>query len=83
VVSVVGTVFGEPDANQLAVSVDADVCVSSGNCASVAPEVFDQDEDTGAVILLEAHPGEGSMRAVLDAENLCPARAIAVHRART
>ena len=61
----------------MGVEVNRDACVGAGQCALVAPDVFDQDDD-GIVQLLESEP-EGSM---LDAANraarLCPARAIAV-----
>jgi ferredoxin len=64
----------------LHVAVDSDVCVSSGNCASIAPGVFDQDEEIGTVILLKSHVGPEEAQAVLTAENLCPSRAITVTR---
>src|SRR5258708_5212686 len=38
------------------VTVDQDICASSGNCVMNAPEVFDQRDDDGAVVLLKANP---------------------------
>jgi len=58
------------------VEVDTRRCASSGNCADVAPEVFTQDDETGVVVLLEAHPAPESTADVEQAESLCPARAI-------
>ena len=39
------------------VTVDQGKCVSVGNCVANAPDVFDQDEDDGSVILLLALSG--------------------------
>ena len=58
------------------VVVDRDKCCASGQCARVAPEVFDQSEDDGTVILLAAEPAEGQYAAVRQAAHLCPATAI-------
>lgn len=38
------------------VHADRAKCVSAGNCVAHAPEVFDQDEDDGSVILVDATP---------------------------
>lgn len=38
------------------VTVDQDVCASSGNCVMNAPEVFDQRDDDGVVVLLNPSP---------------------------
>jgi ferredoxin len=63
----------------LRVVVDNERCVSSGNCADIAPLVFTQDDDTGVVILLKEHPDDSLREAVLRAASLCPSQAIAVH----
>ncbi|MFC8850166.1 MULTISPECIES: ferredoxin [unclassified Micromonospora] len=58
------------------VAVDRGSCCGSGNCVVAAPEVFDQDDADGLVLLLrpEAPPeaADGVRRAVA----LCPAGAI-------
>jgi ferredoxin len=59
------------------VEVDQTRCAAVGRCAGIAPEVFDQREDDGVVILLDAAPPES--RQVREAALLCPAAAIAVH----
>ena len=33
------------------VHANRDTCISSGQCVATAPDVFDQDEDDGVVIL--------------------------------
>lgn len=60
------------------VSVDRASCASSGNCVMAAPEVFDQSEEDGTVVLLEAEPGNDLHADVRNAADGCPARAIAV-----
>lgn len=60
------------------VIVDADRCVAGGQCVMAAPDVFDQDEDTGTVVLLDRRPPPALRSAVLQAARLCPALAIKV-----
>jgi ferredoxin len=38
------------------VEVDVRKCVASGQCALIAPEVFDQRDDAGVVVLLDEQP---------------------------
>jgi ferredoxin len=58
------------------VSVEADKCVAAGHCVLAAPEVFDQDEDDGVVIVLDEEPAPEYHDAVQKAVQLCPAAAI-------
>jgi ferredoxin len=58
------------------VSVDVDRCCGAGTCVLLAPEVFDQREDDGIVMLLEREPGEELHSTVREAANVCPASAI-------
>ena len=60
------------------VSVDLDRCIGSGQCAVIAPEVFDQDARTGSVILLDAEPAATELPAVREAVATCPRVAIGV-----
>lgn len=57
---------------------DRDKCVSAGNCVAHAPEVFDQDEDDGSVLLLEEFPSPDQFDNVKQAAAACPAMAIHV-----
>lgn len=59
------------------VNVDTEACIGAGQCALVAPEVFDQDDD-GIVMLLNAAPSEREHPATRRAAALCPARVIVV-----
>ncbi|SEM46342.1 ferredoxin [Nonomuraea pusilla] len=58
------------------VTVDEEKCCGAGQCVLIAPEVFDQRDDDGIVILLEAEPGEEQHAAVREAAAVCPAAAI-------
>ncbi|MGW7422831.1 ferredoxin [Streptomyces sp. NPDC054813] len=58
------------------VIVDQNKCVASGQCVLSAPEVFDQREEDGIVVLLAATPPEGLADDVRQAAALCPAQAI-------
>lgn len=60
------------------VTVEHDKCVSAGNCAAHAPQVFDQDEDDGTVILLDANPSDDLAGPVREAAAACPAMAIRI-----
>jgi ferredoxin len=58
------------------VTVDQDKCVSSGQCALNATDVFDQRDDDGVVVLLNDHPGSEQAANVRNAAAACPALAI-------
>ena len=61
----------------MSVVVDPSACVGAGQCALVAPDVFDQDDD-GTVRVLESDPRGADLDAAIKAARLCPARAIAI-----
>jgi ferredoxin len=58
------------------VEVDTDKCCGAGTCVLVAPDVFDQGDDDGIVILLDATPAPELHAAVREAASVCPAAAI-------
>jgi ferredoxin len=58
------------------VTVDRDKCCGAGTCVLVAPDVFDQGEDDGIVILLNAEPPADLQATVREATRVCPAAAI-------
>jgi ferredoxin len=60
------------------VTVDQDRCCGAGQCALLAPEVFDQREDDGVVDLLDERPPERLRPVVREAERVCPTAAIRV-----
>lgn len=59
----------------LSVSVNRQACIGAGQCALVAGEIFDQDDD-GIVVLLDESPADSSESLLRRAVALCPARAI-------
>jgi len=62
------------------ISVEKDKCVGAGQCAMVAPAVFDQNEDDGVVIVLDESPGPEHAADVEEAATLCPAQVILLHK---
>jgi ferredoxin len=60
------------------VRIDETKCCAAGQCVLIAPSVFDQREDDGVVILLDADPPADQYDAARQAAAVCPAAAIAV-----
>ncbi|ATY09912.1 ferredoxin [Amycolatopsis sp. AA4] len=60
------------------VVVDQSRCVGAGQCVLVAPEVFDQRDDDGIVVLLQENPAAELHAQAKEAAQLCPALAIEV-----
>lgn len=58
------------------VVVDQDKCVGSGQCVLLAPDVFDQRDEDGIVVLLRDNPPAALYDDVRQAARLCPALAI-------
>jgi ferredoxin len=52
--------------------VDVERCRGAGQCALTAPEVFDQDEEDGTVIVLDNEPPPKLHHTVRMAPQLCP-----------
>ncbi|MET3988075.1 ferredoxin [Streptomyces sp. PvR034] len=60
------------------VTLEPERCVGAGHCVLSAPQVFDQGESDGVVLLLDADPDAALADAVHEAADLCPAQAIIV-----
>ncbi|MDT8915895.1 ferredoxin [Amycolatopsis sp. PS_44_ISF1] len=58
------------------VVIDQDRCVGAGQCVLAAPEVFDQREEDGIVVLLQENPSAELHEQVREAAQICPALAI-------
>ena len=56
-------------------TVDLDMCASTGGCAQTCPEVFEIRDDGYLYVLIEEPPVEIQDR-VRDAADLCPTAAI-------
>jgi len=61
------------------ITVDQDKCCGAGTCVLLAPDVFDQRDDDGIVVLLDEAPPQDLHDLVREAASVCPAAAIAVH----
>ena len=59
------------------VTVDFDVCASTGACMQVCPEVFEVRSD-GYLYILQENPPAELRDKVLQAQDLCPTAAITV-----
>ena len=59
------------------VSVDFNVCASTGSCMQVCPEVFEVRGD-GYLYVINENPGEDLREKVEQAADLCPTAAITV-----
>ncbi|MFC8826018.1 ferredoxin [Streptomyces sp. NPDC057137] len=62
------------------VVIDEEKCVGSGQCVLTAPDVFDQRDADGVVVLLQDTPPETELTNVREAADLCPAAAIRVRQ---
>ncbi|MCG5216388.1 ferredoxin [Streptosporangium sp. KLBMP 9127] len=60
------------------VVIDEDKCCGAGQCVLIAPEVFDQRDEDGIVILLESEPADDQHVLVREAAAVCPGAAIEV-----
>ncbi|HEX3782857.1 MAG TPA: ferredoxin [Pseudonocardiaceae bacterium] len=60
------------------IELDEETCIGAGQCVLAAPEVFDQRDEDGIVMLLVESPGEDQRAAVTDAAVRCPALAIQI-----
>jgi ferredoxin len=60
------------------VSVDQDKCCGAGTCVLLAPDMFDQRDSDGLVVLLDEAPAEELHDIVREAASVCPGVAITV-----
>ena len=58
------------------VVIDQDKCVGAGQCVLLAPDVFDQRDEDGVVVLLQEFPPAALHDDVRQAARVCPALAI-------
>lgn len=65
-------------AGRVRVVADTTVCVGAGQCVLSEPEVFDQDEADGTVVVLAEQPGEAQLAGVREAVDICPSQALSL-----
>ena len=61
--------------NRIAIEVDRDLCIGSGDCVATAPAVFELDDDGKAVVI---DPDGAATDDVVEAARNCPVSAIFV-----
>ena len=62
------------------IAIDEDRCCGAGQCVMAAPDVFDQREGDGMVLLLTDDPEPSQMPGIREAAAVCPAAAITIHQ---
>lgn len=58
--------------------IDHDRCRGAGQCALHAPELFDQSDEDGTVILLDDQPSPEQQDSARRAAQLCPNSVISI-----
>jgi ferredoxin len=58
------------------VEIEEEKCVGAGQCVLIAPEVFDQRDEDGIVVLLDEQPPAETHEGVRESAMVCPAAAI-------
>ena len=61
--------------HNLKIEIDRDLCIGSGDCQRLAPEVFELDDRDIAVVL---DPAGAEPETLRDAERACPTGAIQI-----
>lgn len=62
------------------IDIEEDKCVAGGQCVMAAPNVFDQRDEDGVVVLIDDNPGEEERDNIQRAIILCPAAALSIGR---
>ena len=57
---------------------DVSRCVGAGQCVLTVPALFDQDPETGIVVVLDDDPSGDLVPAARDAVLLCPSQALSI-----
>ncbi|MEU8175055.1 (4Fe-4S)-binding protein [Microbispora hainanensis] len=60
------------------IKADTGRCIGAGMCVLTLPRVFDQSEDDGTVVVLDAEPPADLESGVKRAVQLCPSGALSV-----
>jgi ferredoxin len=57
---------------------DRDICVGAGMCALTAPDLFEQDEEDGLVVVRNVHVEGQALELARKALDLCPSGALSL-----
>jgi ferredoxin len=58
------------------ITIDVDKCIGAGNCVMWSPEVFDQRDEDGIVVVMDEMPDQALWESVRTAAAACPANVI-------
>lgn len=58
------------------IEADTDICIGAGQCVMTAPELFDQHDEDGVVIVLRPEPDPADEASARQAVALCPSGAL-------
>ncbi|MEU2211544.1 ferredoxin [Streptomyces hygroscopicus] len=58
------------------ITADREACCAAGQCALIAPDLFDQSDEDGTVVLLDARPEAVRLDTLRDVVSRCPTGAI-------
>ncbi|WP_326594996.1 ferredoxin [Streptomyces sp. NBC_01803] len=58
------------------IQADTGRCVGAGMCALTAPDLFDQSDEQGTVVLLDPEPPAGGRDSAREAVERCPSGAL-------
>ncbi|MGW7256858.1 ferredoxin [Streptomyces sp. NPDC054834] len=61
----------------LQVVIDKDVCVACGACVLAGPDVFDQNEDGQAIMIVD-EPDESLRDQIVESIDACPVQALSI-----
>ncbi|WP_037569979.1 ferredoxin [Phaeacidiphilus oryzae] len=57
---------------------DTSRCVGAGQCVLTDPDLFDQDEEDGTVLVLDGEPAGERLEHAHEAVRLCPGQALSL-----
>ncbi|MER7082531.1 Ferredoxin [Saccharopolyspora kobensis] len=60
------------------IEADLERCVGAGQCVLTAPARFDQNDEDGRVVVLQAEVDEAGAEVVREAVTVCPSQALAL-----
>jgi ferredoxin len=58
------------------ITIDVYKCIGAGNCVMWSPEVFDQRDEDGIVVVMDETPDQALWESVRTAAAACPANVI-------
>ncbi|HZE39727.1 MAG TPA: ferredoxin, partial [Stackebrandtia sp.] len=60
------------------IKADREVCIGAGMCVLTAPDLFDQDDEEGRVLVKHVEPASDQEGSAREAVSLCPSGALSL-----